>query len=238
MKGCVVVTSEYLRTIAIIASSLFMCSCAAKVNQESLSRQVEGQDPEIGEKKTVSVGDVLFKKYKYNAATRAFISNGYVEDAALYQFRIPVGSYLVGAEFAGFPSYCTVGPVFYTWGKGYAACFRDSKKSGYFDEARLLGTLGVVPHDVKVPYEIKDIMLSGGGFKYELLYQGIENNSIKVSYREYVDSLARPAFQQDVTYTLARSGQTEIAFKGIEMIVYQATNKNVTYRVVSAGTEK
>ena len=43
---------------------------------------------------------------------------------------------------------------------------------------------------------------SGDGFKYELLYQGISASVVSILYREYADSLVRPAFQQDLSYRL------------------------------------
>jgi hypothetical protein len=42
----------------------------------------------------------------------------------------------------------------------------------------------------------------GGGYRWELLYDGVDGSTLKVTYREYKDDLARPAFFQSASYTL------------------------------------
>jgi hypothetical protein len=88
----------------------------------------------------------------------------------------------------------------------------------------------------KIPYEILDTpaglfksidIIQLGSFKQELIYNGKSKDTLRVSYREYVDDLARPSYFQDLTYDLSES--KEIAFRDIKMDVLEATNTNIKF---------
>lgn len=69
-------------------------------------------------------------------------------------------------------------------------------------------------------------------FKYEALYQGKKGSSIKISFREFKNDMARPAFTQDIDYELEKDGTTFIGFKGLRIQVLKATNMDITYKVI------
>ncbi|MFA6143651.1 MAG: hypothetical protein WCW84_01695 [Sulfurimonas sp.] len=71
-----------------------------------------------------------------------------------------------------------------------------------------------------------------GSFKYEALYQGKIDNKIKISFREFKDDMARPAFTQDIDYLLEKDGTAIVGFKGLRIEVLKATNVDITYKVV------
>ena len=52
-------------------------------------------------------------------------------------------------------------------------------------------------------------------------------------YREYIDDLARPAFQQDLSYTLAAEGPTEVSFRGTRFRILSADNNKIRYELLS-----
>jgi hypothetical protein len=72
---------------------------------------------------------------------------------------------------------------------------------------------------------------TGDGFRYELLYQGLSAGVVKILYREYFDSLVRPAFQQELSYTLEEPGPTEISFRSIRMTIHSADNNRLEYTI-------
>lgn len=67
-------------------------------------------------------------------------------------------------------------------------------------------------------------------FRRELLYQGKVGRELKLSYREFVGDLARPAFTQEVSFDLSE-GET-IGVKGARIEVIEANNIAITYRVL------
>jgi hypothetical protein len=86
-------------------------------------------------------------------------------------------------------------------------------------------------YDVAIPYTVQDVA-GPRGFKYELVYQGFERGVIKITYREYANDIARPAFQQDLSYTLEK-GTTAVSFRNIKMEIYGADNNGIRYRVLT-----
>jgi hypothetical protein len=68
-------------------------------------------------------------------------------------------------------------------------------------------------------------------FRRELIYGGILNNVITITYREFSDNYARPAFQQELKYDI--SHESVIGFKGARIQIINATNTRVKYKVLS-----
>lgn len=66
--------------------------------------------------------------------------------------------------------------------------------------------------------------------KNELIYSGKSGNTLRISYREYSNDLARPAFFQDLTYNLNESKY--IVFKNYKIHVLQASNSGIKFQVV------
>lgn len=67
-------------------------------------------------------------------------------------------------------------------------------------------------------------------FRRELVYLGVQQNTITIQYREFKDNIARPAFSQEIKYDLAQG--KEIGYRGSRFEVLKATNTELTYRVV------
>ena len=68
------------------------------------------------------------------------------------------------------------------------------------------------------------------GFQQTLLYSGRIGNKINISYREFSNNVARPAFNNDVEYDLGES--MTIGYKGAEIEIIEATNRMIKYRVI------
>lgn len=69
-------------------------------------------------------------------------------------------------------------------------------------------------------------------FKQEFIYNGKVGSSLKFIYREYINDMARPAFNQDLQYDLNESNV--IGFKGLRIEVIKATNTNIQYKILSS----
>lgn len=67
-------------------------------------------------------------------------------------------------------------------------------------------------------------------FKQEIIYNGKAGNTLKLSYREYVNSMARPAFSQDLQYDLSESNV--IGFKGVRIEIIKADNVSISFKVL------
>lgn len=83
------------------------------------------------------------------------------------------------------------------------------------------------------PTEPKLVEAYINSFKAELIYTGKMGNVITVSYREYVDNMARPAFFQDLRYDLTEGN--DITFKSLKIKVLEATNSKINFQVIDDG---
>ncbi|MAD94765.1 MAG: hypothetical protein CML33_04625 [Rhodobacteraceae bacterium] len=64
------------------------------------------------------------------------------------------------------------------------------------------------------------------------IYNGRIGDTLKFSYREFtVSGYARDAFTQDVQYDLKEG--SIIGFKGARVEVIEATNREITYKVIA-----
>ncbi|MEL1249751.1 hypothetical protein [Aurantiacibacter gilvus] len=86
--------------------------------------------------------------------------------------------------------------------------------------------------DTEHPYMVTERgFLTSNDFQQTLIYSGRVGDRIRVSYREFSGSLARPAFSNDAEYDLSESDI--IAYRGARLRVIEANNETITYEVLS-----
>jgi hypothetical protein len=68
-------------------------------------------------------------------------------------------------------------------------------------------------------------------FQRELVYSGSTQSTLSLLYREFKDSLARPAFTQDLKYDVAKG--SVIGFNGARFEIIEAGNTSIKYRVLT-----
>ncbi len=114
-------------------------------------------------------------------------------------------------------------------------CYIDRNMDSRFDVLWVSPGMIGFTYDLAPPprYRKGQISNSGSGFKYELLYQGVDGKTLRVGYREYIDNLARAAFYQSLTYPLKTYSPTTIRFKSVRIEVLAADASEISYRVVS-----
>lgn len=68
-------------------------------------------------------------------------------------------------------------------------------------------------------------------FRQELVYSGVAKGVVSLTYREFSQDLARPAFTQILTYDLADG--KEIGFRGARIRIDEASNVALRYTVLA-----
>lgn len=76
----------------------------------------------------------------------------------------------------------------------------------------------------------KKPILTHDSFQQTLIYSGKVGSKINIGYREFSNSLARPAFNNDVEYDLGSSNV--IGYKGARIEIIEATNEHIKYKVI------
>jgi hypothetical protein len=69
-------------------------------------------------------------------------------------------------------------------------------------------------------------------FKQILLYAGAAGDTLRLSYREFSNDMARPAFTEDLSIPLARNFPQMVAVKDIKLRLYGIDGMGLRYEIV------
>jgi hypothetical protein len=192
-----------------------------------------GHSVELQAEARTDVGGTMLSEFSYSVKKNVVTTAPFERSILLAKVSIPDELPLMPARVDGKEGYCTPRATFFNIGEARSTCLFDTRGTGVFDQLYVVGSLAGMTYDVNVPYRAVETIVGNDGFKYELLYQGRDRDALRISYREFTGNLARPAYQQDLVYTLERPGPTAISFRGVRMEILSADNNEVRYRVLS-----
>lgn len=193
---------------------------AAQAETASVTR------PSAGEVAVAATGTPLFERTQYDEV-----------DGAVLRAPMKIGLY--GTLDAGTTMYRIKSRAAF---KACAAksghCGLDDDGDGRFDRwadddvSMALKLKEPVPYDaVKVPARGAD------AFKQVVTYLGSAGGVLRMSYREFVNDMARPAFTEDYSFEIGASLPAPIAFRDVRMTVLGVGADGLRYRVESVGGE-
>lgn len=223
-------------TLALAAITLSGCTTVS-VKQDSQVSERVGRSPELNVAATSPVGGTVYTQHRY------WSKIGYrLEDATSFRVlivpvRLDAGEFIVPADAGGEAGFCTernayVDPLA---GTGSRVCFDSPGSGNTFTKAKVAPGMVWLNYDLPAPVRFSKselIVPRNDALKYELLYQGYTSKTIKLSYREYVGDLARPAFFQDVSYDVAQF-PTTVTFRSVKLNLLGADNNGLKYEVLS-----
>lgn len=187
-------------------------------------------EPPLNETHTAYVGDSLLRQGQYSEA-----------DAIYVKESVKIGSgYTVSEGF-----YKKVGD------NGTSEFYKpgDGERSGSIDKIALVDpwqclavdkqknnlcvitVFNVLVCEENAQFEkTKQPTVSNNSFQQTLIYSGKIGNKVRFAYREFSNSMARPAFNNDVEYDFDQSHV--IGYKGARLEIIEATNELIKYRVL------
>jgi hypothetical protein len=114
-------------------------------------------------------------------------------------------------------------------------CLYDSNSDNIFDE--WLNDSGFFPSKLKepIPYRLVKIAKEQDSdrFNYVILYQGATADTIKFSYREFSNDLARPAFTEEINIP-REPFPAMIRIKNLQIEVLNISGLGMKYKIVKA----
>ena len=66
-----------------------------------------------------------------------------------------------------------------------------------------------------------------GSFEFKLLYSGKDGETVRMTYREFLDSMQRADYSQDISYNVAE--QDTVSFRSNRMRVHEATGFSIRF---------
>jgi hypothetical protein len=114
-------------------------------------------------------------------------------------------------------------------------CFLDDDGDGRFDrhasdDFKMARKLKIPVPYTKVPISI----IRADSFKKIILFQGATSDTLRFSYREFKDDMARPAFTEELTI-LRESFPFMVLVKNLQIEVLGVSGMGLRYRVVKAN---
>jgi hypothetical protein len=168
--------------------------------------------PEIGTIATKGVGDSLLMQGTRHAVRPTLVV---LKNDGLSGIDLPKGKYKFGSENSERIQFIGNGKDVYFYKDKKAICL-NKNECGF-------STL---------EYSMEGIFReSADSFQQKLLYNGKIGSKITLSYREFDNNMARPAFSNEVSYDLSES--SILGYKGARIEVINATNTEITYKFLS-----
>ncbi len=213
-----------MKILTLLLTILFATGCTTvKYNGgETFIKNISY--PELGKEVTVHVGDNLLQKGTLTEENVLVVHK--MIDGAMYD--ISANSY----KQVGFDDkndFYESGGVIRGWASHPVQALGLGKKA---DSELCVITVFGGSACYEGDYERKvNLSERGNSFQQTLIYSGRIGNKINISYREFSNNIARPAFNNEVEYDLNAS--SVIGYKGAEIEVIKADNKSITYIVIS-----
>lgn len=224
-------------SLCVVFLTLSACATTAPLVPK-VSTKV-GESPRLNEVVEKSVGEAIYETYNYQEFEGVKLTDPADADVLAARWSLPPGeplqAYLDGAE----KIYCSREPALVVMGKMMSrVCLGDLDDNQRFDSWKAPQGPPARQKWNKLRNELGftaggSMTATMGGFRYELLYQGISGSVVSLLYREYIDDLVRPAFQQDLSYTLAPEGATEVSFRGTRLRILSADNNRIRYQLLA-----
>ncbi|MEX2409750.1 MAG: hypothetical protein WD607_00020 [Candidatus Paceibacterota bacterium] len=214
--------------IKLLVSSLILTGCVSmSIPQfQNVTTYRQGKIPVLNEESSTDVGSTIYTEFDYQEIETIRLTESVKSSIA----DIPPNTSLTAMTMDGVLVYQPYGTVNFP-----GILLNDQNKDGKLDRIKDISSMNSSWRNLqsKVTYEkAESIPTQSGGFKLELVYQGLTDNQIKVLYREYNNNIARPAFTQNVEYELDDNGMGLIAFKGARIEVLEASSSEIKYRVI------
>ena len=214
-------------TMFVIVSIFFPgCTSITYINP-SIQREV---DPDIGVIATKNVGERMLiqgmaRKYDAihlkddlfdgNVLKGVYIANKKIGNYTLYRADKKTGALLKETK-----QYFASDLYIYKTDKnevGYC---------GYSSKIKPIGIIAEKDYDI---IEHKSFA-EDSYFQQTLTYQGLNNNIINISYREYINDYARPSFSNEAVYDISTNKQ--IIYKGCIIEIIKVTSGSITYKLI------
>lgn len=116
----------------------------------------------------------------------------------------------------------------------YDACLYDDDGDGDFDRYGANEVQGGKKLSTPIAYKPSEfINPTSGSLKQTVIYLGSTKDSLRLSYREFVNDMARPAFTEEYTFPLSSTFPQPVGFKGVKLMVTAIDGEGLHYSVTA-----
>ena len=217
------------RTLQLLSISVAICSLPGNLRAQEM--QVIANPP-LGQENTIPAGGEV---YSY---VRLYTITGYQLEADtkaghwLLEEPVKAGTRLVDVPTSKAVKACAPEPNSFT---ALGPCFIDDDGDGKFD--RHSGDQSTMFRKLKPPVSYSETKLTisrEDSFKRTILFQGATSDTLRFSYREFKNDMARPAFTEELSI-LREAMPSMIMLKNLQIEVIGVSGMGLTYRLVQGN---
>jgi hypothetical protein len=117
---------------------------------------------------------------------------------------------------------------------GWNDCLIDTDDDGKFDRVSFNEVAGAKDINPPIPYIKKIVPIEGGkaqSFRQTLIYLGKSGGDIRLSYREFANDMARPAFSEDLTLPAPTTFPQTYQIKNLALTILAIGPDGLSYQV-------
>jgi len=217
-----------MKKIAICAA-VMMCilcvGCATTAPTQTIKAESRYYiSPDIGIQTTAYIGEYLIKEGRTSAQDAIYLNNdhGSVGWTAFH----PAGIYKLIGKSNGETIYQNGTIMPGVIGTVYPQIIETADSKVYLKT--LSGRDLLNDSEYSKRQYIEEV---GDDFEQTLIYTGSQGSTLKFTYREFSNNVARPAFTIDATYDI--STDKTIRFRGAVLEIINTDNQSITYKVLS-----
>lgn len=195
------------------------------------------QEPAIGELKTAPVGSTIWEEYRFEGMTGVIIDAPVRANWGTAEIvDLPAGSALHILREKKLKA-CRTFTVLTNLGTNiWSDCLFDLDNDGRFEKVSYNSSGASKAVDPPVPYRRGLIEIIGDrhppNSKKILMYLGGDATTSKLSYREFSNSMARPAFTEDLSIPLGPTFPQDVAVKDRVLTIQGISGMGLAYKLV------
>jgi hypothetical protein len=214
------------KSLVALAAVVFLSSTASAQEMRDLTT------PEKGLESVATVGSNVYVHQKYRAAKSYAISESVQAKIIFARVDLPAGTQLMQIESKTKLKACAASTMEAFAAKLYLGCMMDDDGDGAFDRVAGNEVQGgkKLPHPVRYT-ESEYVDTAPGSLKQVLIYLGSTKDTLRLSYREFVNDMARPAFTEEYTFPLSSTYPQPVAFKDVKLSVTKIDEAGLHYKL-------
>lgn len=221
----------------VLALGLLAAPAMAQSNSSSAHRLVKA--PPVGATRTASAGEPIF------SAEDTLVSSTTERKIRLNQ-KIKIGNLMKGViiipEDSDFVERSDGGAIIactklnMLFGKN-KPCLYDATGDGVFDQVSFGKDEAPKPLDKPAPYTVSVSTQTDNlspKFRSVVTYSGSNGSSILLSYREFSNDMARPAFSEELQVPIGKDFPQRVRFKGVTIQINKIDGMGMNYTILES----
>ena len=188
--------------------------------------------PIVGTLSTATVGSTVYQRDHYRVLPAYTIAEPVVAKIIFARVNLPPETRLLQIESKTKLKACAAASIADFRNKLYQGCLMDDDGDGKFDRVAGNEVQGGKKLDHPIAYKQSEyIEPSSDSVKQVVIFLGSTKDTLRLSYREFVNDMARPAFTEEYTFPLAATFPQPVAFKDVKLTVTGIDGGGLHYKV-------